>query len=131
MALFCAYTPVYAGAPDCQTAACGPVAFTLSSVSSTARYGVLVQTAATPDCTTVQFVIADGAAGVVGQTMALQPGAVQVVRIGAGYAEGEHALRVTASGCQAQPAVLRRVTLGKRSPDHGWRAAAVLYAVTP
>jgi hypothetical protein len=90
------------------------------------RYGLLV---ASPDevaCGAVRFVVSD-VDGVVGQSQALQPGEVQVVRIGS-YAAGDHALTIAASGCPVAPAAVRWVRLGKSSPDHGARAAAVLQA---
>jgi hypothetical protein len=103
-----------------------PMDFQLTAVSDHARYGLLI---ASPDevaCHSVQFVVSD-AYGVVGRSQALQAGEVQVVRIGS-YKAGEHALQIAASGCPVAPVAVRRVRLGKASPDHGWRAAAFVQA---
>jgi hypothetical protein len=54
-----------------------------------------------------------------------------VVRIGGGYPMGEHALQIRSAGCPVRPVTVRRVRLGKPSPDHGWRAALVQAHFTP
>lgn len=120
--------PVLASAMQCSGAVCGPLSIWLTSVSDDARYGLLVTAPANIACGAVQFVVSDARRGVVGRTQTLRPGEAQVVRIGQGYAPGDHALQITASGCPVHPAQVRRVRLGKASPDHGWRAAAVVAA---
>jgi hypothetical protein len=128
LALFLNNFPVVAHAVTCDGTVCGPLSIRLTSVSDEARYGLLVTSPADIACGSVQFVVTDVRRGVVGRTQALQPGQVQMVRIGQGYAAGDHALHITASGCPVHPAQVRRVRLGKTSPDHGWRAAAFVAA---
>ena len=128
LALFLNNAPVVAHAVACDGAICGPLSIRLTSVSDDARYGLLVTSPADIACGSVQFIVSDMRRGVVGRTRALRPGEMQVVRIGQGYAPGDHDLQITASGCPVQPAQVRRVRLGKASPDHGWRAALVLQA---
>lgn len=114
-----------------QTASAEPMMprdFPLTSVSDRARYGLLIASPDAVPCSAVQFIIRDGA-GVIGRTQALQAGEVQVVRIGQGFAAGEHALQIAASGCPVQSVAVRMVRLGKPSPDHGWRAAAMMQVV--
>jgi hypothetical protein len=102
----------------------GQMQFDLASASGHARYGLLIATPDAVECHSVRFIVR-GALGVVGQSQPFVAGDVQVVRIGGGYPAGVHALRISASGCPVHPAVVRGVRLGKPSPDHGWRAAAV------
>ncbi len=128
LALFLNNSPLLADAVRCEGGLCGTVAIRMTSVSTEARYGLLVTSPADIACGTVRFIVSDPARGVVGTTRALRPGEVQVVRIGQGYAAGAHALQISASGCPVRPSAVRRVRLGKASPDHGWRAAAFLQA---
>lgn len=73
-------------------------------------------------CRRVRFrVVGDGV--LLGQTPPLAPGELVVVRLGRGFPAGQVQLRIAAIGCDQPPAALRRVTLAKMSPDHGWRAA--------
>jgi hypothetical protein len=97
--------------------------FYLSSVSDAQSYGVLL---AAPEegCTRVRFRVETLARVFLGHTPALAPGELSIVRIGQGFAAGETILTITAEGCTTPPAVVRRVTLAKRSPDHGARSAA-------
>jgi hypothetical protein len=119
-------SPVFANPVPCHAGVCQPADFALSSLSPQARYGLLIESPVDLGCAAVQFVITDHRGGIVGRSHALGPGAVQVVRIGQGFQAGAHPLRIVASGCPARPAVVRRVRLGKASPDHGWRASAVV-----
>jgi hypothetical protein len=128
LALFLNSFAMMAVAGSCESGRCGPLSVQLTSVSETARYGLLVTSPAEIACGSVQFIITDPARGVVGQTRAMLPGEMAVVRIGQGYAAGEHPLQILASGCPVQPRMVRRVRLGKPSPDHGWRAAAFVQA---
>ena len=68
--------------------------------------------------------VEDAAAVFLGHTQPLAPGELGVVRMGEGFAAGEHELTIAAEGCYTRPAATRRVTLAKLSPDHGWRAVA-------
>lgn len=96
--------------------------YSLTSTSETRSYGLLI---AAPDtgCRRVRFRVEGEGAIFLGHTPPLAPGELAVVRVGRGFALGEHQLTIAAEGCQAAPAFTRRVTLAKRSPDHGWRAA--------
>ncbi len=98
--------------------------FELQSVSDAKSYGLLIE-APEAGCRKVRYVVRDAAAGFLGHTPALEPGDIAVVRMGRGFAAGDHDLTVKAKGCGLRPAVTRRVTLGKPSPDRGWRASAV------
>jgi hypothetical protein len=102
---------------SCQTS------YRMTSLSATRAYGLLI---AAPDtgCRHVRFRVQDLAAGFLGQTPPLAPGELAVVRMGRGFATGDHVLTIASEGCVARPAATRRVTLTKHSPDHGWRAAA-------
>jgi hypothetical protein len=102
--------------PDCA------LAFNLQSVSDAKSYGLLLE-APTGACRRVRYSVTSAGAEVLGHTPPLGPGDVAVVRMGRGFAEGDHALTIAADGCADMPVVTRRVTLAKPSPDHGWRAA--------
>lgn len=99
----------------------GPAAFRLDSASADRRYGVLV---AVPDdlpCPVVRFRVQLAGDRILGQSPPLRPGERAVVRMGQGFAPGAHALVIATAGCPVVPAEVRRVTLAKASPDHGWR----------
>ena len=114
-------------ADPCHQNACRQV-FPLASVSEVKSYGILL---AAPDqgCVRVRFRVETAARGFLGHTPPLAPGEMSVVRIGHGFAEGQTLLRIVAEGCATAPALVRRVTLAKGSPDHGARSAAVLAAL--
>jgi hypothetical protein len=113
-------------ADPCPKTGCRQV-FPLASVSEATIYGLLL---AAPDkgCVRVRFRVETVERGFLGHTPALGPGEVSVVRIGHGFAEGQTLLRIVAEGCATAPALVRRVTLAKRSPDHGARSTAVVAA---
>jgi hypothetical protein len=114
--------PAHADPGDCGPQSCRS-AFWLSSTSDLRRYGVLI---AAPDsgCRRVRYRVETEAAVFLGHTPPMRPGDLALVRMGPGFSPGEHALTLVAEGCAARPAAMRRVTLAKSSPDHGWRAAA-------
>jgi hypothetical protein len=93
--------------------------FTLTSFSESTRYGVLV-VAPEQGCVASRVVI-ETARGT-WRSSTLASGQVAVVRLGHGFATGEHELRVQTAGCRTEAHAARRVVLGKTSPDHGWRA---------
>jgi hypothetical protein len=97
--------------------------YRLTSVSDARSYGILI---AAPDigCGHVRFRIEDDTATMLGQTPPLAPGELAVVRVGRGFAKGDHLLTIAPVGCAARPAATRRVTFAKGSPDHGWRSAS-------
>jgi hypothetical protein len=98
--------------------------FHLTSVSETKSYGLLLAAPA-QGCARVRFRVETLARVFLGHTPALAPGELAIVRIGHGFAEGGTELLIAAEGCPSPPALMRRVTLAKRSPDHGARAAGV------
>jgi hypothetical protein len=107
------------------TTTCGPDCaqlYRLTSASETRAYGILI---AAPDdgCRFVRFRVEDAAATFLGNTPPLAPGELGLVRMGRGFAAGEHLLTIASVGCVTSPAATRRVTFGKLSPDHGWRSA--------
>jgi hypothetical protein len=118
----CAASPVFTDTPPCGGAQC-PQVFKLISVSEAKSYGLLLEAPA-GDCRRVRYSIRTASARFLGHTPPLGPGEVAVVRMGRGFAEGDHDLTIAADGCAAQPMTTRRVTLAKTSPDHGWRAAS-------
>jgi hypothetical protein len=97
-----------------------PTAYLLISVSETRSYGLLI-TAPEVGCRRVRYRIEDQTAAFLGHTPPLAPGELAVVRMGRGFAEGDHKLTIASEGCTVRPAATRRVTLAKLSPDHGWR----------
>ncbi len=105
-------------------ALCGPAladtTFLMTSSSETVAYGVLVMAPET-DCPASR-VIVRGSAGT-WKSGTLQPGQLAVVRMGKGFSQGEHALRIETAGCSGAAFPARRVVLHKQSPDHAWRAA--------
>ncbi len=111
-------------ADACPEAVCR-LSYPLASVSAGKSYGLLL---AAPEsgCVRVRFRVESLARGFLGHTPALGPGEVFVVPIGRGFAEGQTLLSIVTEGCVAPPALVRRVTLAKPSPDHGARAAAVV-----
>jgi hypothetical protein len=104
----------------CQVGTCDR-AFTLQSVSATKSYALLL---AAPEagCRHVRFTVSSVSGGLLGQTTALSPGELGLVRIGRGFAAGPTDLVIAANGCKLPPTMVRRVTLAKTSPDHGARA---------
>jgi hypothetical protein len=113
-------SPVHARDTVCVAGICEPF-FRLHSVSETKAYGLLLAAPA-EGCRRVRYRVEGADAQPLGQTPPLSPGEIAVVRIGKGFAEGEHTLTIAVDGCRVLPAKARRVTLAKTSPDHGWRA---------
>ncbi len=115
-------TPALADPVACRSSIC-PSLFALASVSDGKSYGILLAAPKT-GCRRVRYRVETLSREFLGHTPPLAPGAVAVVRMGMGFSEGVHPLRITAEGCSVAPALTRRVTLRKASPDHGWRASA-------
>ena len=116
--------PSAAQPPTCKIRHCA-VVFHLQSVSAAKSYGILVQ-APTGGCRRVRYSVRTAAAVFLGHSPTLGPGEVAVVRMGRGFAEGDHTLTIAAEGCSEKPLTARKVTLAKAAPDHGWRAARVV-----
>jgi hypothetical protein len=109
--------------PGCPSGRSCAGLFTLLSVDEAKSYALLVVAPKT-GCRRVRYRVETAAARFVGHTPPLAAGDAAVVRLGLGYATGTHLLRIAAEGCFLPPALVRRVTLRKPSPDHGWRAAS-------
>lgn len=92
-----------------------------ASASYSRSYGLLIAAPQT-GCRRVRFRVS-GDDGFLGQTPALGPGELAVVRMGRGFPEGRNQVTIAATGCKTLPAATRRVTFAKASPDHGWRAS--------
>ena len=101
---------------DCRTA------FLMSSTSDMRSYGLLLEAGA--DCHRVRFRVEMAGQGFLGHTPPLGPGERAVVRMGRGFANGQHLLIITPEGCASAPVLARRVSLAKTSPDHEAQAAA-------
>jgi hypothetical protein len=117
------FFPVLAGAESvtCASGHCNR-SFTLTSVSATKSYALLVAAPET-GCRRVRFSVSSASGRRLGQTGALAPGELGLIRIGRGFAAGPTDLSIVASGCKLLPSMVRRVTLSKTSPDHGARAS--------
>ncbi len=92
--------------------------YRLSASAESQRYGIWL-VAPVEGCRKVRYVVASGR-GRLGLSPTLQSGQGVVIHIGKGFAFGEHALAITGFGCDGPPAEVRRVLLGKASPDHSW-----------
>jgi hypothetical protein len=96
----------------------------VASHSDRAVLGLLV-TAPEAGCATTRILVEAG-----GRTLAsrpLRPGQIAIIRLGPGFAVGDHALTLRGVGCAGSAVfAARRVVLAKASPDHAWRAAADL-----
>lgn len=117
----CVASPIAADRLSCFDGRCSTL-YNLSSVSEAKSYGLLLE-APVGECRRVRYSVRNASARVLGHTPPLGPGEVAVVRMGRGFAEGDHELTIAAEGCATQPLTTRRVTLAKASPDHGWRSA--------
>lgn len=112
---------VGADTASCDGARCATL-YNLTSTSETRSYALLIAAPET-GCRRVRFRVEGEGETFLGHTPPLAPGELAVVRVGRGFASGQHRLTIASEGCQTAPAALRRVTLAKLSPDHGWRAA--------
>jgi hypothetical protein len=96
--------------------------FVLTSASPGTSYGVLVA-APQADCAAARVVVR--AAGRSWRSSTLAPGEQAVIRLGRGFEPGAHPATVEVLGCDQPARALRRVTLAKSSPDHGWRGGGL------
>jgi hypothetical protein len=112
--------PLSAEPVSCGQSVC-PTTISIASASEQRLYGLLLAAPET-GCRHVRFRV-EGTGVFLGQTPPLEPGELAVVRLGRGFPEGQVRLWIAAIGCDRPPAAMRRVTLAKMSPDHGWRAA--------
>lgn len=95
--------------------------YVLTSWSARPAFGILLR-APRDGCRHVRYVLRDDRQHRLGQTPALGPGERAVVRVGRGFAPGDHRLSIIALGCNRTPIEARRVVLAKLSVSHGWRA---------
>lgn len=102
----------------------------IASIADTKVYGLLLG-APVRGCRRVRYRVETQARVLLGKTPALAAGEVAVVRLGKGFPPGAVTLIVTAEGCVSAPRLSRSVTLGKKSPDHGWRAVSVAMRGAP
>lgn len=111
-ALILALAPALAGPALADTT------FVMASTSAEVRYGLLVM--ADEDCNQSRVTVQID--DLTWKSRTLGPGEITVVRMGRGFSEGAHVLKVVSAGCLGAPYAARSVVLGKLSPDHGWRA---------
>ena len=97
-----------------------------ASYSEAKTYGVYIMAAANLRCPFVRYRLT--APGLRVQTRPLRAGQAQMLRLGAGFAAGDHLVQIEAIGCDTAPVVARRVVLHKASPDHGARALRYIKA---
>lgn len=83
-------------------------------------YGVMVTGPEFSGCQVQRYLVKAGPHRVVSQ--AIGHGEHVLVRLGAGFSIGDQNAEVTPLGCADPPRQVRRVVLGKASPDHSWRA---------
>lgn len=120
-ALFCAGVCVaiaLSGPVSAETQKRSETDFVLTASSDLRSYGVWISAPA-EGCRIVRYVVAS-AGRTLGHSPPLRPGDGALIRIGRGFAMGDHVLDVTGIGCDDPPAEARRVLLGKSSPDHSW-----------
>lgn len=96
--------------------------FSLTSTSEAASYAVLVM-APEAGCLASRVVLRGNGGSWRSKTLAA--GEIGIVRVGRGFAVGNHRFVATTAGCAENATMGRRVVLGKRSPDHGWRGRAL------
>jgi hypothetical protein len=125
LALFSLWHPVAAQEARCAATGCNTPIYLLQSTSDERAYGVLATLPADAPCAAARFVVLDMTNRPLGESGLLMPGEQGRVRLGRGFAIGVHPLRMYVSGCEAVPVLVRRITLNKASPDHGWRSVPV------
>jgi hypothetical protein len=116
----------HAQADECRAATCSTDVYVLHSASDARTYGLLMTLPHDAPCDVARFVVLDMANRPLGQTGLLMPGEQGRVRLGHGFAAGRHALHLRVSGCATRPVMVRGITINKTSPDHGWRARALI-----
>jgi hypothetical protein len=113
----------------CHETACRDDVFLLDSASILRAYGMLMTLPADAPCAVARVVVMDMDDRRLGETDLLVPGEQGRVRLGYGFAAGVHPVRLVVSGCDATPQHVRRITLNKASPDHGWRAFTIAVGI--
>jgi hypothetical protein len=118
-----------AHADTCTRAPC-PHIVQIAALAEDKSYGLLLR-APEEGCRRVRYRIETTGEVLLGRSPALAAGEVAVERIGTGLRAGAHDIVVVAEGCSKAPDLMRRVTFGKTSPDHGWRAAPTVAPEPP
>jgi hypothetical protein len=124
LAFFSVCSAARAQGVACDDATCRSEVFVLHSASDANSYGMLATLPADAPCAVARIVALDMQNRRFGETDLLVPGAQGRIRLGQGFDAGLHPVRLMVSGCIARPIAVRRITMNKASPDHGWRAAA-------
>jgi hypothetical protein len=114
--------PVAAQEARCAATGCNTAIYIMRSASDSSVYGMLATLPADAPCVVGRIVAVDMQDRHLGESGLLSPGEQGRIRLGHGFVAGLHPMRLFVSGCAAQPAQMRRITLNKASPDHGWRA---------
>lgn len=109
----------------CREASCRDTLFLLTSTSDQRAYGMLMTLPLDAPCVAARMVVLDMDNRRLGESELLVPGEQGRVRLGRGFAQGVHPVRLVVSGCDTQPQQVRRIMLNKASPDHGSRAVMV------
>jgi hypothetical protein len=86
-------------------------------------YGVMVTGADFTGCQVQRYLVKAGPHKIVSKPIG--HGQHVLVRLGDGFSVGNQRAEVTPLGCADPPRLVRRVVLGKASPDHSWRVKAV------
>lgn len=97
--------------------------------SAQRRYAILIQAPVMMRCALVRYSIEGGGAARV--SAELSPGELELVHLIGVMSNGPARIRVTPLGCAARPEIVRRVILGKASPDHSWRTGKSISKTTP
>lgn len=105
------------------------VVLQMRSAAEGRRYGLFLTAPDQPACDGVRFRVESARAEVVGSSPPVAAGQAILLRMPHGFAAGVHDLTVRMQGCGHAPVGVRRVALGRASPDHSWRA--VLPVIRP
>lgn len=92
-----------------------PTEVSFTSTSDSRDYGLFV-VAGEGDCPATRYMILGEGVEAISQT--LTPGESAILRLGSGYAPGEHSLTLSAVGCALPLAATRMVLLDQISPGH-------------
>ena len=114
------------GAPCAGWGRCPAYQYSFLSTYADRSYGVLVTAPEKMPCSMVRFLVRRPGAGRLGLSEPLTSGQLAVLRVGRGFAPGNHHLMIEAVGCAMHPGIARPVLLNRASPDHSWRAGLIL-----
>ncbi len=118
--LGCALFPTFGFA---ETLLSTPTRVLVFVTSESQAYAVVIEGASQTTCPALRYLVEGGPRAVVSEPV--RDGQEVVVRLGRGFAKGAQQLTVTPLGCASPPAAVRRLVLGKGSPDHSARAGRV------